>query len=254
MAIITLTTDFGEKDYYLPAFKGEIYSACPAVQVVDVSNKIPPFAVDHAAYVLRNAFEHFPKKTIHVARVFELSASNPQIIVCSYKEHFFIAPNNGLLSMIFESKPSAAVLVDHNRIKLKGPHDLYCRAIKTIVYNGSLADLGMPINDIEERLMLRPVIYDTNIRGVVRHVDHYGNAITNICRDELTAALESSKFTIVLRRNDMINKLHKYYNDVPQGEQLARFNSKNMLEIAVNCGRADELLGLHEGDNIKIEY
>ena len=254
MAIITLTTDFGETDYYVPAFKGEVYAACPAVQVVDISHKIPPFAVDHAAYVLKNAFEHFPKKTIHVVRVFEMSESEPQIVVCSYKDHFFIAPNNGILSMVFEGKPNAAILMDHNRIKLKSPHDLYCKAIKTLVYNGSLADLGMPVNQIEERLMLRPVIYDTNIRGIVKHIDHYGNAITNIHKTEFEEALKGAKFTLVLRRNDTITILHKYYSDVPQGEQLARFNSKDMLEIAVNCGRADELLGLNEGDNIKIEY
>ena len=254
MAIITLTTDFGDTDYYVPAFKGEIYMACPAVQVVDISNRIPPFAVDRAAFVLKNAFNHFPKKTIHVVRVFELSESIPRVIVCSYKDHFFIAPDNGILSMVFEQRPNAAVLIDHSRLKLRNPHDIYCRAIRTIVYNGSLADLGRPINHIEERLSLRPVIYDNNLRGVVKHIDHYGNAITNISEEELKNALNSSNFAIILRRNDMIYELHKYYNDVPQGEQLARINSKNMLEIAVNCGRADELLGLKEGDNIKIEY
>ncbi|MEZ5002633.1 MAG: SAM-dependent chlorinase/fluorinase [Chitinophagales bacterium] len=254
MAIITLTSDFGEKDYYVPAFKGEIYSACPSVQVVDISNVIEPYAVDDAAFVLKHAFEHFPKKTIHVVRVFEMSEKEPQIIVCSYRDHFFIAPNNGILSMVFEDKPAAAVMIDHERIVLRSPHDLYCRAIRTLVYNGSLSDLGRPINDIEKRLMLRPVIYDNNVRGIVRHIDHYGNAITNISRNDVEAMMVDNKFTIVLRRNDMIHKLHHYYSDVPQGEQLARFNSKNMLEIAVNCGRADELLGLHEGDNIKIEY
>lgn len=254
MPIITLTTDFGERDYYVPAFKGEILSACPAVQIVDVSNKIPPYAVDHAAYVLKNAFSHFPKRSIHVIRVFETSDKTPEIIVCSYQDHFFIAPNNGILSMIFDSKPSAAIKMDVTRVKARSPHDFYCRAIRTLVYNGSLSDLGMPTNDLEERSTLRPVIYETSIRGVVRHIDNYGNAITNINGTEMSKALESNQFAILLRRNDLITKIHHYYSDVPQGEQLARINSKNMLEIAVNCGRADELLGLSEGDNIKIEY
>jgi len=254
MAIITLTTDFGANDYYVAAFKGEILSACPSVQIVDVSNTIPPYEIRHAAYVLKNAYSHFPKKTIHVARVFESGTTDLKIIVCSYKDHYFIAPDNGLLSMIFSEKPSASVTIDAGRMVLKTPHDLYCKALKTIIYNGSLSDLGMPINDIEKKLMLRPVIQEKGIRGIIMHIDYYGNAITNIHRNEFEQSIKDQPFTLWLRRNDSISRMVEFYSDVPQGEQLARFNSKDMLEISVNCGRANELLGLSEGDNIKIEY
>jgi S-adenosylmethionine hydrolase len=254
MPIITLTTDFGEKDFYVAAFKGEILSACPSVQIVDITNNIPPFEIRHAAYVLKNAFTHFPKKTIHVARVFEMSEAEPRIIACSYMDHFFIAPDNGMLSMVFDGSPSAAVTVDQERMKPRSPHDVYTRAVKTLVYNGSLSDLGMPVDTINEKLMLRPVIQGSSLRGIIRHVDYYGNAITNITRDDFNASVGGSSFMLLFRRHDMITRLHSNYSDVPQGEYLARFNSKSMLEIAVNCGRANELLGLREGDNIKIEY
>lgn len=255
MAIITLTTDFGEEDYYVPAFKGEILTACPSVQVIDISNNIPSFEVNHAAYVLKNAFSHFPKGTIHIVRVFETNTANPDIIVCSFQGHFFVAPNNGILSMVFEDeRPAAAVRIDHSRITIKTPHDLYCRAIRTLVYNGSLSDLGRPINEIEKRFNLKPVIYDNSIRGIVQHIDHYGNVITNISKSDLKQAVKDKNLAIILRRNDLITNINVFYDDVPQGEQLARFNSKGVLEIAINCGRANELLGLKQGDNIKIEY
>ncbi|MCP4120827.1 MAG: SAM-dependent chlorinase/fluorinase [Bacteroidetes bacterium] len=254
MAIITLTTDFGANDYYVAAFKGEIMSACPSVQLIDLSNTIPPYEIKHAAYVLKNAYTHFPKGTIHIARVFETGVSGLNIIVCSYNDHYFIAPDNGLLSMVFSKTPSAAVIIDATRIKIKTPHDLYCKAIKTLIYNGSLTDLGMPVNNIERKIMLRPVIQENGIRGIIMHIDYYGNAITNINRTEFQQAIKDRSFTLWLRRNDSISRLVEFYSDVPQGEQLARFNSKDMLEISVNCGRANELLGLHEGDNIKIEY
>lgn len=254
MAIITLTSDFGELDYYVAAFKGEILSACPAVQIVDVSNHIPPYQINHAAYVLKNAFGHFPKRSIHVARVFEWSEQDTRVIACSYKDHFFIAPDNGILSMVFEEQPAVVVHVDPGRMVMKTPHDLYTKAIRTIVYNGSLADLGMPVSDMEKRHMLRPIIQGNSIRGIVKHIDYYGNAITNIRRDEFESNIKDGDFTLWLRRNDFIQRIAGNYSDVPQGEQLARFNSKGLLEIAVYCGRADELLGLSEGDNIKIEY
>ena len=254
MAIITLTTDFGEKDYYVPAFKGEILSACPAVQLVDISNNVPAFDIGRGAFLLKNAYHHFPKRSIHVVRVFEGSQSNPDIIVCTYNDHFFIAPNNGILSMVFERKPSVAVKIDHERIKIRTPHELYCRAIRTLVYNGSLSDLGKPINNIEQRTIIRPVIYEKSIRGAIEHVDHYGNLITNIHKNDAKDLLENGSIAILLRRNDYIDKIHVNYDDVPHGEQLARFNSSGNLELAINCGSATDLLGLGVGDNIKIEF
>jgi S-adenosylmethionine hydrolase len=254
MAIITLTTDFGTLDYYVPAFKGEILSACPAVQIVDVSNNVPAYQIGRAAYLLKNAYEHFPKRTIHVVRVMETYVNQPEIVVCTYNDHFFIAPNNGVLTMIFDSKPSAAVKIDDERIKIRTPHDLYCKAIRTLVYNGSLSDLGRPFNNLKERIVIRPVIYDNSIKGVVQHVDNYGNLITNISQNDAEALLKNGNMLIILRKNDYIDRLHENYSDVPHGEQLARFNSKGALEIAINCGRASDLLGLREGDNIKIQY
>lgn len=253
MAIITLTTDFGDRDYYAPAFKGEILSACPGVQVVDISNTIAPFSVSDAAYLIRNAFPHFPKRSIHVARVHEMQKEHPDLVVCSYKDHFFIAPDNGLLSMVFEGRPGAAVKVDSQRIKVRSSHELYCRAIRTIVYNGSLSDLGMPVNDLELRTVLRPTIRESSIRGVVQHIDNYGNVITNITVEDLESVRQNGTFNLILRRNENIRKLDADYTDVPLGEQLARFNGKGYLEIAIHGGRADDLLGLTVGDNIKIE-
>lgn len=254
MAIITLTTDFGDQDYYVPAFKGEILSACPSVQLVDVCHSIPPFEITQAAYVLGNAYPHFPKRTIHVARVFEHLSMPDDIIVCTYNDHFFIAPDNGLLSIFFERAPSAAVSIDASRLRIRSPHELYTRAIRTLVYNGSLSDLGPPIRGIEVKHVQRPIIQEESMRGVIAHIDHYGNAITNIRRNEFEQAVRDRRFHLVLRRSDFITRLAEQYSDVPEGEILARFNSKEMLEVSVNCGRADELLGLRKGDNVKIEY
>jgi len=254
MSIITLTTDFGELDYYMPAFKGEILSACPAAQIVDISNNVPAYQIGQAAYLLKNAYDHFPKRTIHVIRVLETYSQQPEIVVCTYNDHFFIAPDNGILSMIFESKPSASIKMDNDRIKVKTPHDLYCRAIRTLVYNGSLTDLGRPFNDLYQRFLVRPVIHESYIRGTIQHVDNYGNLITNITRKETEALLLNGNMIIYLRKNDVIEQLHQEYTDVSHGEQLARYNSKGNLEIAINCGRACDLLGLKEGDSIKIEY
>lgn len=254
MAIVTLTTDFGSRDYYVGAFKGEILSVNPSLQVVDLSHHIPPFNIQQAAYILGNSYTHFPKGTIHVARVFESESREPKIVVCHYNDHYFVAPDNGLLSLIFDKVPPSAVRIDRSRITLKTPHDLYCKAIRTIVFQGSLSDLGPLVNGIVTRQNFRPTIGENNIRGVVLHIDNFGNAITNINRADFDAARKERDFVIWLRRNNPIERLHRRYNDVTHGEQLARFNSKGILEIAIHCGSAAELLGLTAGYNVLIDF
>lgn len=254
MAIITLTTDFGDTDHYVASFKGEILYTLPGATLVDICNTIPPFKVNRAAYILRNAFAHFPKRTIHIARVFEHSDPSVSVVACSYHGQYFLAPDNGLLSMVFDGPPQAAVHIDRKRFGIGSPHTLYCKAISVIAAGGGLAEIGQPAERLEQLFSLRPAIRNDGMQGVVTHVDYYGNSITNISKSDLEQALMGRRFSILLDHSNTLDRLASHYHDVPQGEALARFNNRDSLEIAVNCGRADELLGLKEGHEIKIIY
>ena len=100
MAIITLTTDFGEKDHFAGAIKGTIYTELNDVRIVDISHSVSPFNISEAAYIIQNAYSCFPKGTIHIIGIdSELNKGNKHIAV-KLDDHFFVCANNGIMSMI----------------------------------------------------------------------------------------------------------------------------------------------------------
>ena len=99
MPIVTLTTDFGEKDHYVGAVKGAIYSELDSVRIVDISHSISPFHITEAAYIIQNAYHSFPKGTIHIIGIdSELNPENRHIAV-ALDGHYFICANNGIISL-----------------------------------------------------------------------------------------------------------------------------------------------------------
>jgi S-adenosyl-L-methionine hydrolase (adenosine-forming) len=253
MPIVTLTTDFGELDYYVPLFKGEILATCPSVNLIDISNKIPPYDINLAAYIIKNSFEHYPGGTIHIIRVYEQASESQRILACNYRGQYFLAPDNGLLSLIMDESPTVMVAVDREQLKQNTVEGCYCRVIREIVYNGNIGQTGMVVKNIMEKRARLPVLLESGIRGTVAHIDTFGNIISNITKEDFDKTVLKKPYKVVLRRNEFIDELHLFYNDVPPGERLARFNSKGYLEIAINTGNASDLLGLHVGDVIQIE-
>ena len=99
-AIITLTTDFGEKDHFVGAVKGAIYSEMETIKIVDISHSISPFHISEAAYIIQNAYKNFPSGSIHIIGIdSELNPENKHIAVY-LDEHYFICANNGIISML----------------------------------------------------------------------------------------------------------------------------------------------------------
>ena len=123
MPIITLTTDFGEKDHFAGAVKGAIYSELPDIKIVDISHSVSPFHITEAAYIIQNAYRSFPKDTIHLIGIdSELTPENKHIAV--YLDgHYFICANNGIMSLIAsEIKPQKIVEINiHDAIETNFP-------------------------------------------------------------------------------------------------------------------------------------
>ena len=105
MTAVTLTTDFGLKGYYLAALKGAVLSENPGVQLVDVSHQVKPYDIVQGAYILKNAYHHFPEGTIHLISIHNLSAPL-SMIAFQHDGHYFIGPNNGIFSLLFDPLPN----------------------------------------------------------------------------------------------------------------------------------------------------
>jgi len=257
MAIITLTTDLGSKDFYQAALKGSILSIMPTANIVDVTHEVPSFNISYAAFVLKNVYPYFPKGTVHLIGIDSVFSENTKYIALKHQDHFFVGADNGIFSLLFDEIPEE--IVELNIMQdLKYLHfplvDIFVKAAVQLAKGGRLKDIGVATDSIEQRMLLNPVIERDIIRGSVIYIDTFCNVITNITKDLFNKIQRNRDFTLYFRKSETITKLSWHYNEVQEGEKLCLFGISNHLEIAINKGKASGLLGLHLNDIIRVEF
>lgn len=275
MSIITLTTDFGTKDHFVGAVKGAIYSTVPDAKIVDISHRISPFNITETAYILKNAYKNFPEGTIHIVGVdSELSESNKHIAML-LNGHYFVCPDNGLISMIAsEINPSKIVEINiHDRLESSfSVLDVFVQVAAHIARGGTLEVIGKPLETYKKLFELQPKIASdlSSISGNVIYIDNYGNVISNITEKLFKEVGKGRDFTLSASRYTF-NKINYKYCDIvdtsqdsmfrqSDGNKLSIFNSAGYIEIAIyrsnltTVGGASSLLGLDYRDSIKLEF
>lgn len=275
MAIITLTTDFGEKDYFAGATKGAIYTELPDAKIVDISHSISPFNILEAAYIIQNAYASFPKGSIHIIGIdSEINKENKHIAL-KLDDHYFICANNGIMSMICsEITPEKIVEINiHDRIQSSFPVlDVFVKVACHIARGGTLEVIGKTISKIKPIRNVIPYVNDdkTQIIGSVIYIDNYGNVVTNIKRSFFETIQKGRNFEISARSHKF-KKIYLKYSDIvnfdipeekrhDEGRGMVVFNSGNFLEIAVyksnsaTVGSASTLMGLSLMDTISVNF
>ena len=275
MPIITLTTDFGEKDHFAGATKGAIYSELPDVKIVDISHSVSPFNIPEVAYIIQNAYSSFPKGTIHIIGIdSEINQENKHIAI-KLDDHYFICANNGIMSMICsEIAPEKIVEINiHDKIQTSFPVlDVFVKVACHIARGGTLEVIGKTINQIKPIKNIVPYVNDdkTQIIGSIIYIDNYGNVVTNIKRSFFETIQKGRAFEISAR-NYKFKTIYKKYSDIvnfeipedkrfDEGRGLVVFNSGDFLEIAVyksnsaTVGSASSLMGLGIMDTISINF
>lgn len=272
MGILTLTTDMGHQDHYVAVVKGKILNDIPTANIIDISHNVSPFDILEASFLIKNIIDEFPPGTVHIIGVDpepvidfknEKSSSVPKIMV--YRDQIFIGNDSGIFSLILEhNQPEGLYLIteynnpEHLRFPTKSIFtDVACRIIK----GEQPESLGEKIDYVKKAMSVQPVIEENLIRGHVIHIDHYGNAITNITEKLFNDIGKGHPFILNFRSEEyVIDEISKSYNDVSSGEKLALFSSTGHLEIAINKGvesnggSAVSLLGLQKDDIIRIKF
>ena len=254
MKILTLTTDFGLKDYYAGMLKGSLLSAHQDFNIVDISHNIPNYDIVQAAFVLKNAYPTFPKGTIHLVSVNNFYNNQSAFLVIEQDGHFFIGADNGIFSLVFPEKIEKVVELNYQGTGTGEVNRVFAQAAAALVEGKKLEEIGRPLDAIMERITFQPVVKSTQIVGSVIHVDNYENVITNITRELFEQVAKGRSFNLYFKRHDAITQLSWHYFDVPVGETLCLFNSAGYLEIAINLGKASSLLGLNIDDTVQIEF
>ena len=260
--IITLTTDFGTSDAYVGVMKGVILGINPRAQVVDITHAIPPQDVHEAAFLIHSAHRYFPKDTIHTIVVDPGVGSNRRAIVCQTDNAVFVCPDNGLLSYLLQGNlqgnlqdrpafqattiENAAYLLPHVSNTFHG-RDIFAPVAAHLSLGVPLADIGTPVHKPVQLSIPTMHIADDTLSGEIIKVDSFGNLITNISQTDFVAFTETDSSYIIQAGDARITRLNRAYAESGISEPLAIIGSFGLLEIAVNCGSAEERLGLKRG-------
>ncbi len=266
MAIITITSDYGEKDHYIAALKGVLHREMESPIIVDVSHLIASFDLFEAAFLLGNAYKHFPTGSIHLICVEEEATANRKHLVAKIDGHYFIAADNGVIAMINpELKPDFVFEIDlRNTPAITSARDVFARAAGHLHRGGKAELLGQPMREFKKVSINKPTLREEGklMIGTVIYIDKFGNLVTNVSKKIWKEAAKGRNFKIVMPKSrKAIVKLHKNYHDsAVEGRAIAIFNAASLLEIAIfksgtdTYGGAAELLGIRKNDKINIEF
>jgi hypothetical protein len=268
MPTIAIMTDFGLEDIYVGVMKGVIQRICPGASVIDITHAIPPQDVAAGAWALRNAFPYFPPGTIFLTIVDpDVGSSRYPVAVVAGGWHF-VAPDNGVLTHVLRAFPKRQVVHIQNReyalptisATFHG-RDIFAPAAAHLAAGVPLAALGAPVFAPVELTIPAPASDKRSIEGVIVHIDHFGNIITNIAPltwdgDGLVHGEQriSASQAVVSLGDVRIEGVRRAYYEVPEGSLLAQVDSSGALEVAVCKGSAQRVLGARTGDRVRIAW
>jgi S-adenosylmethionine hydrolase len=225
---------------------------CPGVKIIDNAGNIPAFDILHASFVIRNTYQNYPKGTIHIICVHSEAVKEQNYLVVKARDHFFIGTDNGIFSLILNSDPDEVVRIDPE--DSSNEIEIFAKAASDLSEGKKLTEIGKPCTNISQRVPLRATIDRDTITGSIIFIDSYGNAISNITRDVFLRVFEGKEYRIFIQSNkNNTNEIVQKYSDVPIGELLTRFNSIDLLEIAINGANVSELLSLSIGSVVRID-
>jgi S-adenosylmethionine hydrolase len=274
MSIITLTTDYGLKDHFVGALKGKILSEYSEASIIDISHDIDPFNTVEASYIIGASYASFPKGTVHLIGVdMECNKENLHIVM-QWNDHYFIAADNGILSMLSQKiVPQKIVAINiHDRLHNEATDlDVFVKVACHIAKGGLMNVIGKEINGIKQvtDLQAAMAVDGNSLKGHVIYIDHFGNVVTNISKKYFIEVAKGRPYEIVLKTKNIktilpnysaIASSDKYPIKYYEGEKLAIFNEAGFLEIAIfrsnpsKVGSANSLLGLNYRDIINIIF
>ncbi|MBX9807459.1 MAG: SAM-dependent chlorinase/fluorinase [Flavobacteriaceae bacterium] len=274
MSIITLTTDYGLKDHFVGALKGKILTEYSEATIIDISHDIDAFNTVEASYIIGAAYSSFPKGTVHLIGVDMECNKENQHIVMQWNDHYFIAADNGILSMLSQKiVPQKIVTINiHDRLPSDATDlDVFVKVACHIAKGGLLNIIGKEIKTIKQVTDLQAVTANdgSSIKGYVIYIDHFGNAVTNISKKHFLEVakgrpyeigFKNKKIKTILPNYSAIASSDKYPLKNYEGEKLAIFNEVGFLEIAIfksnpaKLGSANSLLGLNYRDVVNIVF
>ncbi|MFN4278678.1 S-adenosyl-l-methionine hydroxide adenosyltransferase family protein [Thermosynechococcus sp.] len=249
---ITLLTDFGHQDAYVGVMKGVIFSIHPQAQVIDLCHEIPPQDCRTASFQLLQAFPYFPKGTVHLVVVDPGVGTRRRAIALDFGNAYGVGPDNGVFSQVCDRYPPQRVVELTQPAFWRTPNpsatfhgrDIFAPVAAHLAAGTDFGRLGSAI-DPQSLVRLSHLTYEMTPQGVqgwIQAIDHFGNVITTF-----PAALLAKGYHYIQIQGQQIPLLHTY-GDAPHQQLMALVGSHGFIELAVNGGSAQLVLGCHNGD------
>jgi S-adenosylmethionine hydrolase len=256
--VIAFLTDFGTKDHYAGTVTGVVLGICPEAACVDITHEIPPHDVMAGALELAAAYKYFPSGTVFVVVVDPGVGSARRPIGAEAGDYRFVAPDNGILTLVFKEMPPRRV-VELTEPQYSRPtvsktfeaRDRFGPAAAWLARGIELCAFGRTLNDWQTLDVPEPIITDGQMVAEVVRVDRFGNLVTNVDRRTFDRFVNAERIEIVAGAAT-VGQVVTTYADADPGASCALFGSSENLEIAVNGGSAAERLALGRGATITI--
>jgi S-adenosyl-L-methionine hydrolase (adenosine-forming) len=258
--IITLTTDYGTNDHLVGVMKGVILSINPEVNIVDITHSVLAHDLLDGALTIGQAYKYFPPKTVHVVVVDPGVGTARRPILVASDTHYFVAPDNGVLSSVYDQTDALYVWNIISEHYFRQPvsktfhgRDIFAPVAGWLTKSWQSSAFGEPITDFTRFALPRPKTNGNVVKGVVLRVDQFGNLITNLRAEDVPAlTAEGGKFTI-RAGNATMTKLVPTFAGGANGEAIGLIGSSGYLEISVNKASASKSLALGRGAEVTVE-
>jgi S-adenosylmethionine hydrolase len=253
--IITLTTDYGTNDHLVGTMKGVILKINPDVTIVDITHNVAPYDLLDGALAIGAAYSYFPPKTVHIVVVDPGVGTDRRPLLVSAQNQYFIAPDNGVLSMIYEREQQALVVrhanVEHYYLqpvsKTFHGRDVFAPVAAWLSKSWQSGSMGDEISDFKRFALPRPKEANGAAKGVVLRVDAFGNLITNFRAEDLPEALQNGGTVNLQVGTHAISRMVGTFAEGKAGEAIAYIGSSGFVEIGVNKGNAARTLTIARG-------
>ena len=259
--LITFTTDFGVNDHYVGVMKGVIQSINPGVAMVDITNGVQSFDILDGALAISQAYSFFPKDTIHLVVVDPGVGGSRRPILASAGQYQFVAPDNGVLSLVYEREEQVSVrhitaepYFLSNRSNTFHGRDVFAPVAAYLSKGVDATKFGDPITDYVRFLTPKPEAAAANTwKAVVLKTDKFGNLITSITPKDIPQLFDGSShaFKISVGQSEVTRLCSSYGQGAP-GEMFAVLGSAGFLEISLNRGSASRMAGADKGTEVTV--
>jgi S-adenosylmethionine hydrolase len=251
--MITLLTDFGTQDYFVGAMKGVILSLDSKAQIVDISHEIPPQNINAAGFNLLACYKDFPRGTIHLSVVDPGVGSSRRAIVAVTDEYYFVAPDNGLLNLIYAAEPDIKVFELNNERFFRSPisntfhgRDVFAPVAGWLSKGALPQEMGDEISDFVRFGITNPFLLAENQwQGEIVYIDRFGNCVTNFDKQ-----LFPGEFHLEIN-GVRITKTQDFYAEGDEDHKLFMITgSTGLIEVSAFKDSAAKLIGAEAGDKV----